>query len=175
MYSHSRFATRALTLAAALIVGVISAETVQARQNKVDLCHLDEDGFYHLINVAEPAAPAHIAHGDSRPGDIVPGSGERYSFADDCTFIPGCPCVVDLPSGWQAVSAISGIAIELCDDGTFVESTAGSTFDADDNALSYGETQQCDAPTLFSCSAGGNTRDISEAQYEVCRTIQEVP
>lgn len=173
--NHPSFALRAFTLAAAWALLVLSAETVQAGQAKVDLCHLDEDGLYHLVSVAEPAVPAHIGHGDSLPGDIVPGSGGRYSFAGDCTFIPGCPCVVDLPSGWQAVAGMSSIFLEECPDGSFVESSSGRTFDEDGTTLSYAAIGQCDAPTLFSCSAGENTREISEAQYEACLATQEVP
>jgi hypothetical protein len=155
-------------------VGFASVETAYARQVKVNVCHMTGNGAYHLITIAEPALQAHINHGDSRPGDIVPGSGNRFSFADDCTFIPGCPCVVDLPSGWLADRGISGIGFDQCPDGTIAERTFASWSDGS-VSLGFSETEQCDGPTLFSCSAGGNTRAISEAQYDVCRTTTSTP
>lgn len=57
---------------------------------KVDLCHReDETGLYHLINVSENAKPAHLAHGDGLPGELVPGTNnERF----------GLDCVVNIGS-----------------------------------------------------------------------------
>jgi len=40
-----------------------------AKAPKVDVCHLDDEGGYHLINVSGNALSAHIAHGDGQPGD----------------------------------------------------------------------------------------------------------
>ena len=119
---HSNFFLLSFTIASALMLGLVSTEAVHARQSKVDVCHIDEYGAYYHLNIAEAAFQAHIGHVDSIPGDLVPGSDDQLSFADDCTLIPACPCVVDLPSGWQATEAISGIALEECADGTFVES-----------------------------------------------------
>ena len=172
---HSSFFFRTLTIASALALGLVSTQTVHARQNKVDVCHMNGHGVYHLLNIAESASRAHIRHGDSNPGDLVPGSGDQFS--EDCTLITfvGCPCVIDLPSGWLATAAISGVAIEECDGGAFyVESVFGTQFD-DDVSLSWGKSEQCDGPTSFECSAGGNTRAISEAQYDVCVGTWSVP
>jgi hypothetical protein len=35
---------------------------------KVDICHITGNGKYVMINVSENAQPAHLAHGDSLPG-----------------------------------------------------------------------------------------------------------
>jgi hypothetical protein len=46
----------------------------------VDLCHLTGVGFYVPITVNMSAVPAHLAHGDGRPGELVPGgSGKRFT------------------------------------------------------------------------------------------------
>lgn len=171
---HSNFFLLSFTIASALMLGLVSTETVHARQSKVDVCHIDEYGAYYHLNIAEAAFQAHIGHGDSIPGDLVPGSDDQLSFADDCTLIPACPCVVDLPSGWQATEAISGIALEECADGTFVESVFGTSF-GDEASLSWFKAEQCDGPTFFACSAGDNERVISEAQYEACTQTFSVP
>lgn len=171
---HSNFFLLSFTIASALMLGLVSTETVHARQSKVDVCHIDEYGAYYHLNIAEEAFQAHIGHGDSIPGDLVPGSDDQLSFADDCTLIPACPCVVDLPSGWQATEAISGIALEECADGTFVESVFGTSF-GDEASLSWFKDEQCDGPTFFACSAGDNERVISEAQYEACTQTFSVP
>jgi hypothetical protein len=50
---------------------------------KVSLCHRTGNGSYHLITVSVSAVPAHIAHGDGKIGEAVPGvSGKRFG--------PGC-------------------------------------------------------------------------------------
>jgi hypothetical protein len=173
---HRHVFSHPFAIAATLLLGLTSSAMLYAGQHKVNVCHIDEYGTYQMLNIAEAAFQAHIGHGDSNPGDLVPGSDDQFSFADDCTLIPACPCVIDLPSGWLATSAISGIALEECADETFVESVFGTSFDDDDNAsLSWGKSEQCDGPTSFTCSAGGNTRAISEAQYDVCLGTVSVP
>lgn len=46
---------------------------------KVDVCHVDDEGNYNLINVSDNAIDKHIAHGDATPGDEVPGTA-GYEF-----------------------------------------------------------------------------------------------
>lgn len=41
---------------------------VQAKANKVALCHLDEEGNLFVIEISENAVPAHVAHGDQLIG-----------------------------------------------------------------------------------------------------------
>ena len=50
---------------------------------KVKLCHKTGNGSYHLIEVSVSAEPAHIAHGDGKPGQAVPGSMGRV-FTASC-------------------------------------------------------------------------------------------
>ena len=60
-------------------------------KNKVDLCHIDEDGIYHLINVAEPAVDAHLAHGDDLAGGDV--------LDENCEPVLPREITVELPGG----------------------------------------------------------------------------
>jgi hypothetical protein len=50
---------------------------------KVTLCHKTGAGFYNLINVSINAEPAHLAHGDGKPGEAVPGLPGK-SFTASC-------------------------------------------------------------------------------------------
>ena len=46
------------------------ADALLAKGNapaRVDICHLDDEGEYQLITVAQPAVDAHRAHGDIDP------------------------------------------------------------------------------------------------------------
>ena len=60
---------------------------------KSDVCHYDADAdTYHLINIADRAIDAHIAHGDARPGETVPGSNGDFAFDDACVPQPVFDC-----------------------------------------------------------------------------------
>jgi len=48
----------------ALVFGWASAGTVFAGQSQVDICHINGQGEYQLITIADPAFATHIAHGD---------------------------------------------------------------------------------------------------------------
>ena len=57
----------------------------QAEENagKVELCHRTGNGSYHLIDVSVNAEPAHLAHGDGKPGGPVPGN-PGHMFTASC-------------------------------------------------------------------------------------------
>ena len=57
------------------------------RETKVNVCHHSEEtNSYILISIAQPALPAHLAHGDGQPGDPVPRQfGMR--FGPDCALL----------------------------------------------------------------------------------------
>lgn len=63
-----------------------SQELLQSSEakDKVPVCHVDGQGNYSLITVAEPALKGHEKHGDAQPGDAVPDM-EGYVFDDTCT------------------------------------------------------------------------------------------
>jgi len=50
---------------------------------KVDICHREGNGSYHLISVSEKAIPAHEEHGDAYPGDLVDGG----VLDEDCSLL----------------------------------------------------------------------------------------
>ena len=68
---------------------------------KVDICHVNGTGEYRKITVGAPAEPAHLAHGDARPGDPAPapdGGGSAsgshggfWVFDENCAIVPGTP------------------------------------------------------------------------------------
>jgi len=106
----------ALLLAALVLLGPL-AGTALAQQNKVAVCHLNGDGTYIPITIADPALPTHLAHGDlvvgvdvdenceplDADGDGIPndsdncvnvanpGQEDRYGSAagDDCEDLDG--------------------------------------------------------------------------------------
>ncbi len=74
------------------------AYSVAGGQQKVNICHVTGNGTYILLNVAQPAVPAHLNHGDGFPGDVVPNyplpPGYFFAlFAPDCsvTLVGGSP------------------------------------------------------------------------------------
>ena len=69
-----------ITLLALMLTMVSSAA---AQREKVDVCHIDDEGNYILINVADAAFDNHIAHGDAAIGDPVPGMS-GYVFDANC-------------------------------------------------------------------------------------------
>jgi hypothetical protein len=84
-----------LMLTGLLSLGLLSPATVLAGQDKEDVCHLEGNGTYILINIAEPAYPTHEAHGDVKVGEPVPGS-DGFVFDDYCNIakaVVECPCV----------------------------------------------------------------------------------
>jgi hypothetical protein len=77
--------TVALLAFGMLVSGVAVAKTVKpkpAPAQKVAICHVRGNVKYVLISVAKSAIPAHEAHGDAYPGDIVLG---KYVVEDDCS------------------------------------------------------------------------------------------
>jgi len=112
-----------VALAGVLNLGMLSQGTVLAGQTKVDVCHSEGNGTYHFITIAEPAYPSHVAHGDARVGEPVPGNPE-FVFAEDCSLeeAVSCPCLeiqeffdfLDAPENFDVCDEVSS------PDGSFV-------------------------------------------------------
>jgi len=67
-------------------VGGLAA--IDAAPPKTAVCHRsDSEGSFVLISIADPALPAHLAHGDATPGDPVPGS-PGFVFDEACAVAP---------------------------------------------------------------------------------------
>ena len=64
-----------------LVPAVASAKDPVVKADKVTVCHVTGTGAYHPITISKNAEPAHLAHGDARPGSLV---GDKF-VADDCS------------------------------------------------------------------------------------------
>lgn len=122
----------------ALVLALVPVAGVSAAVTKVAVCHVDELGVYHLINISDTAFPAHVAHGDASPSDWVPGqpgnkfeadcsitSVPKYTFVETMT-IPSKPANSVISSS----ALILGQAYQLRASGTYKYSTA-TGWDAD--------------------------------------------
>lgn len=127
--SASSHILRLLSLTGALIVAVacensvnsvaptgvssVAAETSasSAGQDKIDICHRTQGRQqFMLLSVAASAVAAHMAHGDGRVGDPVPGA-PGTTFGPDCSVVmapsviysnfgPGMTFDTDPAHGW---------------------------------------------------------------------------
>ncbi|MCB0173096.1 MAG: thrombospondin type 3 repeat-containing protein [Anaerolineae bacterium] len=64
------------------------AGTAQAGQDKVAVCHLNGDGNYVPINIADPALPAHLEHGDLVVGVDVDENCQPLESDGDSDGVP---------------------------------------------------------------------------------------
>jgi hypothetical protein len=69
-----------------LLLAALPVLSVGAGGIKVDVCHNEGNGTYHLINISDNAFDSHVAHGDASPGDPVPGM-DGYVFDDACNVV----------------------------------------------------------------------------------------
>jgi hypothetical protein len=51
------------------LAGLDAGLSSEAKLPKVDVCHITGNGKYVFINISGNALPAHLAHGDSLPGE----------------------------------------------------------------------------------------------------------
>jgi len=91
---------RAIFTAATIAVVLVCSPAV-AKNVKVDVCHLTGNDSYHVINVSENAADAHLAHGDWLVTDEVCGD-EIDNDCDGEVDEDCCPCYAreDLDAYW---------------------------------------------------------------------------
>jgi Hint-domain len=96
-----------------------SRRVLAAPAGKVDICHLDEEGVYHLIPVNGNAVDAHLAHGDQLPDACGPNCA--------CCILDlqtGClgneECCSGICQGGQCVPTLSGTCsaeVDFCVEG----------------------------------------------------------
>jgi hypothetical protein len=117
--------TIGMTVVSALVLslGLMSPALVSAGQDKVDVCHSEGNGSYHLITIAEPAYPTHVSHGDAGVGEPVPGN-EGFVFDEDCNLVEAVSCPCDFSEAGYLVLA-ADTSRECYDDNTGVELTVG--------------------------------------------------
>src|SRR5688572_26959788 len=65
----------------------VASRDASASSTKVAMCHRREDGTYHRLDLASPAAPAHRAHGDAAVGEAVPAAA-LMMFNEACAPVP---------------------------------------------------------------------------------------
>ena len=111
-----------------------------ARQPKVEVCHLDDEGAYELIEIAAPALDGHLGHGDGQVGDPVQGQ-DGFEFDEAC----------------QPVASV--VTVDACY--TSGEFQADLTID-----LSTGEITSTDACNFFEdCSPSGSVSPVPVASF----------
>lgn len=87
----------------AMLLALVPVGSVSAKVVKIAVCHIDDMGMYHLINISKNAFPAHEAHGDKVPGDWIPGM-TGYQFAADCTPV----LAIDVSGYWAGFYGETG-------------------------------------------------------------------
>lgn len=92
-------------VASFLITGMVFADEDKPDE-KVDVCHREGNGSYHLINISENALPAHLNHGDGLPGGKVPDM-QAMKFGGDCSLVEIVPPTVE--SGYSDLIGEAGV------------------------------------------------------------------
>ena len=102
-----RFVQRCGLTGCLVLLGWLSPGPGTAGVAKVDVCHWNGTGAFHLITVGAPAIQAHKAHGDALPGEAVSGH-PGLQFDDACNEVTAstCPCHLT-PAG------LAGLGIDL--------------------------------------------------------------
>ncbi len=101
-----------LTLLAAVSLvsyGFISVSAKPAPEKKVDICHIEGNGSYHLINVSTNAQQAHIDHGDAVPATFI-DDGDKYIGVDCSQWTRVDSVQVPVTSGAGVESNIETVA-----------------------------------------------------------------
>ncbi len=107
---------------------------------KVDVCHSEGNGSFHLINISDKAVPAHRRHGDALPGEGVPGApGTEFDEFCDQVLASTCPC--DFSASGLAEVNIDGFGDEECTD--FGPGAVRIITDTDDAASADASGEEC--------------------------------
>ena len=97
----------------------VPGQGLAVKAAKVDVCHREGNGSFHLINVSGNALPAHLAHGDGQPGGGVPGDPNKE-------FDGACGQVDVGPRTTSVGAEACGQTINLsCPSGTVISVTQG--------------------------------------------------
>lgn len=142
-------------------------EVLALRADKVDVCHREGNGSFHLINISGNALPAHLAHGDGQPGGLVPGTPAKQ-FDSACRQVDvvlrtgflrpeACGQTVNLscPAG-TVIKVQEGLYGQNCADQNYVPPLPFVAGDPDKTAhlaLACNGSQSCNY--LIDCSPTG--------------------
>jgi hypothetical protein len=155
---------RLFAVLAAVFVFTVALEPAFAQ--KVDDCHRTGQGTFHLISIDINGLPAHIAHGDGKPGDAVPNMS-GFIFGPNCTptvtppvdLAVGCYTLVNNPPFIASVDLFYSGPIDILGNVTaFFDSTDGTcsgaaTPDSHDGVISAANAT--DAQNKCNALAGG--------------------
>lgn len=84
---------RTIMIACAIVLGVVSLGSVSAGNDKLDICHFQEENdSWKLLSLPQLAAAAHLEHhDDALPGGTTPQTGTVLDA--DCEEVEiTCPC-----------------------------------------------------------------------------------
>lgn len=77
----------AVVLAVVLVATLVVATKASQTKDLVPVCHRTPPSGFIFLEVARPAVPAHLAHGDGLPGGRVPGNPD-FIFGTMCEQCP---------------------------------------------------------------------------------------
>lgn len=103
---------------------------------KLVMCHREDSGGYHAIDISGNAEAAHRGHGDARPGEPVPGDSskvfdescravspvriEKFTNGEDANNAPGPTIAIGGPVNWTYVvtnrSPLTFTSLSVTDD-----------------------------------------------------------
>lgn len=146
------------------------------RSRKVSLCHAEDAGGYHLIDVSESAEAAHRAHGDAKIGEPVPGQPnkifdascrpvgpsvaiKKYTNDEDADTAPGPEIALGKTVQWRYV---------VTNDGS-VDLTTVTVVDDRGVTVACPSTGTLAVGAALTCSGTGVVRDIG--QYRNVGTV----
>jgi hypothetical protein len=86
MQRSRRSVLRGIVGGSAALVATRAGAGLAAPEGKAEICHLGDDGLFHLISVAQSALPAHEAHGDGYLGS----DGHCSACGDSCSGYETC-------------------------------------------------------------------------------------
>lgn len=84
--------------------GAVEVISEVRTNGSVELCHKNDNGSYHLIEVSANAEPAHRAHGDGEVGDVVPADPTKV-FSRQCRLVSPNVDIEVLTNGQDADEA----------------------------------------------------------------------
>jgi hypothetical protein len=159
--------------------------------HKVLLCHRTGEGSFHKIDVSQSAEPAHIAHGDGKPGETVPGE-QKLEFDQNCRAVgpavqiekstngqdadeaPGPTITVGNSVTWQYVVSNTGTialtSILVVDDKNVAVSCPSTTLAAGQSMTCTGSGvatagQYQNLGTVTASSSEGTVSDTDASHY----------
>jgi hypothetical protein len=99
-----------IALAGAAVLTAAAAPAIASSgQAKVDLCHAEGNGTYHLINIAEAAYAKHVEHGDAKVGEAVPGTDGAKIFDETCEVVDAPPTGPVVTPGYSGLTEAAGV------------------------------------------------------------------